>query len=173
MKILPGRRASDVWNNDPPSPGTGFTQIQQLFTLFGGSRKVTFWVTPAGTTLGVTDPHSCPMPFSPSSATNNVACSGLLLTTVTFQVLAPAGTGPASGGNGVGIGVGVGIGIRVGIGRASTAGGGETPAGMYNSADEPVSVPPATRTVPSRSSVAEASSRPWSIVPVGVQDLVA
>jgi hypothetical protein len=46
MKISPARGASDVWNNSPP--GGGFTQIQQLFTVFGGSRKVTFMVTPPG-----------------------------------------------------------------------------------------------------------------------------
>ena len=41
-------------------------------------------------------------------------------------------------------------------GLARNAGGGETPAGMYNSAEP---WPPATRTVPSSSNVAEPSSR--------------
>src|SRR5438093_5560760 len=158
MKISPARGASDVWNNSPP--GGGFTQIQQLFTVFGGSRKVTFSVTPAGTTLGVTDPHSGPMAFSPSSARNSVTGSGLLLTTVTVQGRAPVGMGPAAGGNGVGIGVGVGKTGGAGLGKAGNV-GGDTPRGTYSSA-EPVAThtpsrqsrPPATRTVPSSSRIA-------------------
>ena len=126
MKISPARGASDVWNNDPPSPGTGFTQIQQLVTRFGGSRKVTFTVAPGGTTLGVTDPHSRTRPLSSSSARNNVAGLELSLTAVTFQGRAPAGTGPAAGGYGVGPGVGVGMTGGGGLGKAGN-GGGDTP----------------------------------------------
>jgi hypothetical protein len=50
-------------------------------------------VTPAGTTLGVTDAHSSPTPFSPSSATNSVAGSELVFLTMTVQDRAPEGTG--------------------------------------------------------------------------------
>jgi hypothetical protein len=133
MRNPPFRGASDVWKNDPPSPGTGFTQIQQLVTFLGGSRKVTFMVVSGGTTFGVTFPHSRPTPVSSSSAANSVAGLELLLSTVTVQVLAPGGTGPTAGGTGGGVGLGVGVGIGVGLGRAARAGGGDTPAGTYSS----------------------------------------
>jgi hypothetical protein len=109
MRISPFMGASEVWNNDPPSPGTGFTQIQQLFTLFGGSRKATFLVVSGGTTLGVTVPHCCPIPLSVCSVTNNVVGSELLLRTVTVQ-FRPSGTT-----NGVGVGLGVAVGVGLGV----------------------------------------------------------
>ena len=128
----------------------------------GGSRKVTFPVAPAGTTLGVTDPHSFHVPCTLSPARNNVAGSELSLTTVTFQDRAPGRDGTSRGGYGVGmgcVGVGVGSGVGAGVGRATTAGGSDTPAGTYSSAaltaPSPVVTPPAMRTVPSRSSVAD------------------
>ena len=102
-------------------------QIQQLVTLFGGSRKVTFMVTAGGTTFGVTFPHSRAGPVSSSSAANSVAGLELLLSTVTVQVLAPGGTGPTAGGTGGGLGLGVGVGIGLGLGRAANAGGDDTP----------------------------------------------
>jgi hypothetical protein len=142
IQISPAMGASDVWNNDPRPPGTASTQIQQLVTLFGGSRKVTFSVTPPGTTLGVTDPHSRAGPLSSSSAKNSVAGLSFLLTTVTFQDRAPAGTGPAVVGNAVGLGVGLGKTGGGGLGKAGN-GGGDTPRGT-NSSAEPV----ATHTPP-------------------------
>ena len=120
MTNSPFMGASDVWNIDPPSPGTGFSQIQQLFTLFGGKRGFTFIVVSGGTTLGVMFPHVRPGPFSPSSAVSRVAGSELLSATVTVQVRAPDGTTPACGGYRVGRGVGLGRTGGGGVGKGAT-----------------------------------------------------
>ena len=69
--------------------------------VLAGKRKVTCTVAPAGTTFGVADPTSRNIPPSSSSATNSVAGSELLLSTVTVQLRAFGGTGPAAGGSGV------------------------------------------------------------------------
>ena len=99
---------------------------------------------------------------SSPSATNSVAGSELLLSTVTFQDRAFGGTGPTAGGSGVGSGVGLGKTGGGGLGKAGNGGIG-TPAGTYSSAaplethsrSSLQSLPPATRTVPSSRSVNE------------------
>jgi hypothetical protein len=90
-----------------------------------GKRKVTFRVAPAGTTFGVADPTSRKLPPSPPSATDSVAGSELLLSTVTVQLRAFGGTGPAAGGSGVALGLGLGVGLDVGVGEADND--GDTP----------------------------------------------
>ena len=73
-------------------------------------------------------------PSRPSSpATNRVAGSELWLSTVTVQLRAFGGTGPAAGGSGVGTGVGLGKTGGGGLGKAGN-GGSDTPAGTYSSA---------------------------------------
>jgi hypothetical protein len=121
MRNPPSMGASDVWKNDPPSPGTGFTQIQQLVTLFGGSRKVTFMVVSGGTTLGVTVPHCRLIPVSVSSVTNNVVGSELSLRTVTVHFRPPGTTNGVGVGLGVAVGVGLGVALGVALGTATAA----------------------------------------------------
>lgn len=108
MKTEPCIGASDVWNNDPPVPGAGFTQIQQVVAFLGGSWKVTFMVVSGGTTLGVTAPHCRPIPDPVSSTANNVAGSELSLRTVTVHSRPPTTT------NGVGVGLGIAVGVGLG-----------------------------------------------------------
>jgi hypothetical protein len=71
IQTLPALGASDVSNNPPGSPGTGFTKSEQSLTFFAGSRKLTSIVLSAGTTLGVTDPHSSSNVLLPSSSARN------------------------------------------------------------------------------------------------------
>ncbi len=131
--------ASDVWNIVPPRPGTGFIQIQQSVIRFGGSRKVTFSVTPAGTTFGVTDPHSLPdAVLAVLGQEQRPGCGAL--------VADGDGPGPCTRRDGTGrgrvrrrdrrrdSGSGLGVGVGAGVGRATTAGGSDTPAGTYSSA---------------------------------------
>ena len=121
------------------------------------------------------EPHSP----SSSSATNSVAGSELLLSTVTFQHRAFGGTGPAAGGSGVGTGVGLGKTGGGGLGKAGN-GGSDTPAGTYSSAapfethtpSSLQSLPPATRTVPSSRSVNEEPSPHRSMLEAVVDDPV-
>jgi hypothetical protein len=93
----------------PPWFGPGFTKIDHPSAPTGGRAKITFTVAPGGTTLGVAVPTSRPMPLASSSATNNVAGLGLLLTTVTVH-RRPPGTSGSFSTWGVGPGEGVGSG---------------------------------------------------------------
>src|SRR5262245_41164521 len=142
-------------------------------------------VAPAGTTFGVADPTSTSMPVSPRLPTNRAAGSELRLSTVTVQLCAFGGTGPAAAGSGVGLGVGLGTGVGLGktggagLGKAGN-GGGDTPAGTYSStapceSHSPSSSqtrPPALRTVPSSMSVNVDPSAHWSILEAVVHDPV-
>src|SRR5262245_1346659 len=142
-------------------------------------------VAPAGTTFGVADPTSTSMPVSPRLPTNRAAGSELRLSTVTVQLCAFGGTGPAAAGSGVGLGVGLGTGV--GLGKAGGAGlgkagngGGDTPAGMYSSTApcEPQSPsssqtrPPVLRTVRSSMSVNVDPSAHRSMLEAVVHDPV-
>ena len=153
-----------IETNVCPSPGRGFTQIHPSSGPLSAGKQEGHLHGGAGWdhVRGRRSRRAVTSPLSVLSATNSVAGSELLLSTVTVQHRAFGGTGPAAGGNGVGTGVGLGKTGGGGLGKAGN-GGGDTPAGTYSSAapvgtQSPLSLhslPPATRTVPSSRSVNE------------------
>src|SRR5262249_52547177 len=156
----PGMGQPSVGPNAPPAPGRGLTISQHSDWPLGGIWKVTFSVTPGGTTSGVIDPQiSLARSIRGSSARNSLAGLEVRFSTVTSHDRPPCGAGPAVAGNGVGNGAGVGVGV--GAGTGARLAGSDTPAGTYRSANPVAPVgqrtfgvhvwPPATSTVPSDS----------------------
>ena len=151
-----------IWSaltNPPPSSVAG--SRRSIRPVLAGKRKVTFTVAPAGTTFGVADPTSRKVPPRlPRPRT--VSRAGA-------PVVDRDGPGPCVRRNGTGRrrerrrDRGRGREDWRGRGREGGNGGSDTPAGTYSAA-APIethtpsslqSLPPATRTVPSSSSVNE------------------